>query len=152
SIRHLGNAVVTDLEHPESSVSDESLHLDSLEGKLDTFAYLSPFSDIVALLVFDHQMHMMNLITRMAWEVRSALYDNPSARPPLPNAPGADREVADLVRSASAELVDYLLFVDEAPLPGKVAGTSGFAEMFAALGPFDAKGRSLRQFDLERRM
>src|SRR5207237_3901065 len=50
------------------------------------------------------------------------------------------------------EFVDYLLFVDEAPLPGKIQGTSGFAEKFAALGPADSKGRSLRQFDLEHRL
>jgi len=31
-------------------------------------------------------------------------------------------------------------------------GTSGFAEKFAALGPTDAHGRSLRQLDLERRL
>jgi hypothetical protein len=46
--------------------------------------------------------------------------------------------------------VDYLLFVDEAPLPGRVQGSSGFTEKFSALGSRDSKGRSLRQFDLQR--
>jgi hypothetical protein len=50
------------------------------------------------------------------------------------------------------EIVDYLLFVDEAPLPGPVEGTSGFAEAFMRRGPFDRRGRSLRQLDLERRL
>jgi hypothetical protein len=44
------------------------------------------------------------------------------------------------------------LFLDEAKLPGKVEGTSGFNEKFSALGPKDSKGRSLRQFDLEQRL
>jgi hypothetical protein len=50
------------------------------------------------------------------------------------------------------ELVDYLLFVDEEPLTAAITGTSGFAEMFAALGPTDRRGRSLRQLDLTHRL
>ena len=50
------------------------------------------------------------------------------------------------------EVVDYLLFVDEAPLPDKTTGSAGFAEKFAAMGPRDDKGRSLRDLDLERRL
>jgi hypothetical protein len=47
--------------------------------------------------------------------------------------------------------VDYLLFVGEAPLD-RMRGTSGFAEYFSALGPRDGKGRSLRDFDLQKRL
>ena len=50
------------------------------------------------------------------------------------------------------ELVDYLLFVDEEPLPAAVKGTSGFAEQFASQGPADSRGRSLRQLDLDHRL
>ncbi len=56
------------------------------------------------------------------------------------------------VRETARELVDYLLFIDEAPLSAAVSGASGFAEQFAAAGPRDKKGRSLRQLDLERRL
>jgi len=45
-----------------------------------------------------------------------------------------------------------MLFVDEARLPSRVTGTSGFAEKFPALGPRDRRGRSLRQLDLEHRL
>lgn len=45
-----------------------------------------------------------------------------------------------------------MLFVDEAPLTGPVKGGSGFAEAFAARGPRDGKGRSLRDFALRRRL
>jgi len=82
--------------------------------------------------VFNHQMRMMNLITRLGWEFR------------LRKA----GELDDAVR----EFVDYLLFVDEAPLPAKVRGTSGFAEKFAAQGPRDSLGRSLRELDLTHRL
>jgi len=47
--------------------------------------------------------------------------------------------------------VDYLLFVDEAPLAG-VSGSSGFAASFSARGPRDSKNRSLRDLDLNRRL
>jgi hypothetical protein len=50
------------------------------------------------------------------------------------------------------EIADYMLFLEEARLSSPVRGTAGFQEKFAAKGPFDKKGRSLRQFDLERRM
>ncbi|HKB05997.1 MAG TPA: hypothetical protein VKD90_27630, partial [Gemmataceae bacterium] len=48
--------------------------------------------------------------------------------------------------------VDYLLFRNEARLTDRVAGTSSFAREFAKRGPFDAKGRSLREFDLDKRL
>ncbi len=50
------------------------------------------------------------------------------------------------------QLVRYLLFANEAPLEGQVKGTSGFAEEFAAKGPRDSHGRSLRDFDLRTRI
>jgi hypothetical protein len=56
------------------------------------------------------------------------------------------------IREAAREVVDYMLFVDEARLAGKIEGTSGFAEAFSAIGPRDTRGRSLRQLDLTRRL
>jgi hypothetical protein len=139
--RHLGNALLADPENPESMITDRTLHVTSLQNNFNTNAYVSAHSDIVALLTFDHQMYMTNLITRVGWEVRCALYDKATSL-----------ALATLLRESANELVDYLLFIDEAPLPGPVHGTSGFAEKFAAQGPFDSHGRSLRQFDLHTRL
>jgi hypothetical protein len=50
------------------------------------------------------------------------------------------------------EVVDYLLFVDEVPLPGPVSSDSTFAATFAKRGPRDAKGRSLHDLDLRTRL
>jgi hypothetical protein len=50
------------------------------------------------------------------------------------------------------ELADHLVFADESPLPGAVEGGSAFAEKFAAAGPRDAKGRSLRDFGRQGRL
>jgi hypothetical protein len=103
----------------------------SLHGLLDSPDYPTPNSDVVALMVFEHQMHMMNLLTRAGWE----------SRMPSPHL----SDIAD-------EVVDYLLFVDEWPLTTRVAGNSGFAGKFSAGGPRDSRGRSLRQLDLEHRL
>src|SRR6266498_2255811 len=92
-----------------------------------------------ALLVFDHQMRMMNLLTRIGWDARVALAQH-------------RRDVAGLMAQAASDVADYMLFVDEAPLAGPVSGSSGFAETFSAQGPSDRHGRSLRQLDLSTRL
>ena len=56
------------------------------------------------------------------------------------------------IESAAEKLVEYMLFADELQLSDTVKGTSGFASEFSALGPRDSKGRSLRDFDLTKRM
>src|SRR5437667_1171504 len=140
SMRHMGNATVKDFEKPESMITDETLHLKSLESTFDTRGYPTNQSDIVALMVFDHQARMLNLLTRVGWEVRVALYEQR-----LNLSEG-------FLHDAINELADYLLFVDEVPLAGSVRGTSGFTELFSAQGPRDSKGRSLRQLDLETRL
>jgi hypothetical protein len=139
SNRHLGNAVVADPDHPKSMVTAETLNLASLREKINSGNYLTPYSDVAALMVFDHQMYMMNLITRVGWEIRAARQDHRG-------------DLAALLRDSARELVDYMLFVDEAPLNGPIRGTSGFAEEFAARGPRDSKGRSLRELDLRTRL
>jgi len=129
AMRHLGNAIVAKGETPETIVAG-----------FDPHGYLSALSDIAALMVFQHQSHMMNLITRIGWEARIAAYEH---RLDLTSGP-----MRDVVR----ELVDYLLFVDEEPLTATVKGTSGFAEQFASQGPHDGRGRALRQLDLDHRL
>jgi len=131
---HLGNRTFSKEEDTENI--PKRADLSTLAGKFDTTRYLSPYSDIVALLVFNHQVRMINLITRLGWEARVAAYD------------GHPAALQDAIR----EFVDYLLFVDEAPLASGIRGSSGFAEQFSGHGPVDHKGRSLRQLDLQRRL
>ena len=128
-------------------LSDQTFNLQSLKGKFDTDAYPSPYCDVVALMVFEHQMHMINLITRFGWVVRLSQYQEQTG------SPLSSHLVTDgILRDGVHELVDYMLFVDEASLPDKIQGTSGFAETFSARGPRDSRGRSLRQFDLQRQL
>ncbi|MGE0043840.1 MAG: hypothetical protein AB7H88_21510 [Vicinamibacterales bacterium] len=145
--RHMGNARMIRPDADERGGPGPA-KLTSLEGRFDLDGYLTPYSDVVALLVLDHQTHLANLLTRAGWEWRLADYESR-----LPGTPrGASTAITPRVRQAVDELVDYMLFVEEAPLPSPVRGSSGFAEAFTARGPKDAQGRSLRDFDLERRM
>jgi hypothetical protein len=97
-------------------------------------------SDITSLMMFDHQSHAMNLLTRLNWEAR------------ILAAAGPLETRSDAIRSRVDELADYLLFVGEAPLALTVTPRPGLAEYLAARTPHDRKGRSLGQFDLEQRL
>src|SRR2546421_1796315 len=152
AIRHMGNAVVTNGSNPESPVIDQTLHLASLAGRFDTNAYLSEYSDVVALMVFEHQMHMMNLLTRIGWEARVAEWRRGRTAEQIRTSGDDPADAPVPLDAAAREVVDYMLFADEAPLPGAIRGSTRFAERFAAEGPRDSKGRSLRDFDLKRRM
>jgi hypothetical protein len=152
SARHLGNAMLSDTDEPEGLTAGPAVHLDSLTDEFNLRAYLSSYSDIAALMVFDHQMHMSNLLTRIGWEVRAAMAQPRTPATLLFMASSDRRDLGAILPIAAKEVVDYMLFVDEAPLKGRMRGTSGFTEKFAALGPRDSQGRSLRQLDLENRL
>jgi hypothetical protein len=92
---------------------------------------------------------MANLLTRVGWEARAA---DPTLHAPFVAAPGEERQIAEMMSGIASEVVDYLLFVDEAPLPDRVKGSTDFARRFSETGPRDGKGRSLHQLDLDRRL
>lgn len=127
--RHMGNFPLF-MPNPPSAPPPARV---SLAGQFDLSGYLTPYSDVVALMVLDHQAHFTNLVTRAAWEARL----------------GNEMRIAE---SADA-LADYVLFVEEAPITdGPIVGSSGFAEQFVAQGKKDGKGRSLRELDLQTRL
>ena len=132
---HLGNAVSTDPDDANPVVTPATLHPTRLDDRFDTAVYPQPSSDIVALLVMEHQMRMLNLMTRIGWEARVG--ESVAGRP---------------LRKGIDELADYLLFVDEAPLPGPITGVSSFAQHFADEAPRDRAGRSLKDLDLRARL
>jgi hypothetical protein len=144
--RHLGNVPVYHVKKGGVRAATAP-KLTSVESAVDTTPYLTPYSDIAALMVFNHQTHMTNLITRLNWAQRVDEYDKKIGRVPATRAADADPVV-----TLAVELVDYMLFVHEEPLPNRIRGNSGFAEKFTAVGPRDGKGRSLRELDLETRL
>jgi hypothetical protein len=120
--RHMGNYP---LIVPKGIASPPPARI-SLEGQFDLDGYLTPYSDIVALMVLEHQAHFANLVTRATWETKL----------------GETMRIAE----AAEALADYMLFVDEAKLPaGGIEGSSGFAEKFSARG-------KLYELDLKTRL
>ena len=142
SVRHRGNAAA-------ALSGNAGRELASVSGLFEADGYQAMSSDIAALLVLSHQIHMTNLLTRAAWEARAA---DPRLHAPFVANPGEEARVAQMMSGVAAEVVDYLLFVDEAPLKDRLRGSSAFARRFAAAGPRDANGRSLHQLDLTRRL
>jgi hypothetical protein len=112
----------------------------TLDSRQDLAAYPLPTSDIAALLVFDHQGHATNLLTRLGWETRYA-----AAEGRLDFSKG---DLGDILK----ETVDYFLFAGETPIASPVQTASMFAKSFAATGPRDRHGRSLRELDLQTRL
>ncbi|MEO8049209.1 MAG: hypothetical protein ABI833_02225 [Acidobacteriota bacterium] len=150
---HMGNAVVRDHDHPENLEGAAGLNVTNLSGKFETRDYLTPHSDIVALMTLEHQSRMTNLITRVGYETAIALRSqaafNQAYHQPADELSDVTRHRID---SAVEQMVQYMFFLDEAKLDAPIQGTSGFAEAFQKAGLHDRKGRSLRDFDLRERM
>ena len=97
--------------------------------------YPSLSSDIVSLLVFDHQMPAINLMTRLNFQWRRA------------NGEGRSSVDAPEIRALVDDLAAYLSFAREASLPVPLTPRAGFARALEARIPRDSKGRSLAQLD-----
>jgi len=151
--KHLGNLVMHGRDVPSNVDNSAGQNVTDLKDRFDTSEYLSPHSDIVALMVLEHQTDAHNYITRANFLTRQALHYQESLNKEL-NEPAGHlwESTKSRLKGASEPLVEYLLFSGEAPLADKIAGTSQFAEEFAARGPRDSRGRSLRDLDLEKRL
>jgi hypothetical protein len=152
--QHMGNVIVQDREHPEFLDRTAGTNVTDLAGRFDKSIYLTADSDIVAHLVLAHQTQMHNLITETNYKTRIALYDEQQHQKgvSLQSSGSLSEEVRRQYEEPAEALVQYLLFANEVPLNDRVRGTSLFAEQFAAIGPRDARGRSLRDFDLRTRI
>jgi hypothetical protein len=96
---------------------------------------------------------MHNLITRASYETRLAEHQDGIMNEALDRTPDHRSEsTLRRIAAASDNLLKYLLFSEEYSLTDPVEGTSAFATEFAQRGPRDSQGRSLRDFDLQRRL
>ena len=111
-----------------------------LRDRFDTSLYLAPTSDVVALMVLEHQVRMTNLLIRIGWDHRVAAQE------------GKLQSEREQLTKEVEEMVAYMLFGDEDQLKEPVAGVSTFSKTFAQRGPRDKQGRSLRDFDLKTRL
>jgi hypothetical protein len=99
--------------------------------------YPAATSDIVALMVLEHQSHMHNYITRLHYDARLALQQCGHL---------------NYMKSKIESFLRYMLFTEETSLSAPVRGNTEFARNFCAIGPKDKQGRSLRDFDLQTRL
>jgi hypothetical protein len=151
--RHMGNVLVTDKAHPDRLDTESGANRTELKGLVDTSPYLTGHSDIVALMVLEHQTQTQNLITHAGYQARSGRYYDDGINKALGEPAGTISEsTRRRIDSAAEALVRALLFCGETRLTDPVAGTSGFAERFSARGPRDRRGRSLRDVDLKTRL
>jgi hypothetical protein len=148
SQRHLGNTIVRaradDIDDMRKFIGrldlNSGANITDLSKRFDTKEYLSPSSDIVALMVLGHQTHVHNMITSGVYEIHDAVQK------------GLSDKMPQIIKDAGEPIVKAMLFSEEAQLTEPVTGTSSFAADFTSRGPRDSKGRSLREFDLKHRL
>ena len=132
---HLGNIVIKTLDDFDKLDELRVGNRDTLDGLVDTKPYLTSSSDIVALLVLQHQADVHNAITRVSYDARSA----------------AEKREEPLEETVE-RLLRMMLFVDAVEYTEPISGDPRFAEQFASRAVRDSQGRSLRDFDLARRL
>lgn len=154
NMRHMGNVFASDRSDPEQIDREVGSNRRQLEELFDTTPYLRPTSDIVALMVLEHQSQMHNMIARASFETRIAGYydrgiNEALDRPVDTVSPSTQRRIA----AAGEALVRYMLFADEIKLECPVESLTKFAIAFQdpnnPQSHVDAQGRSLRQLDMQ---
>jgi hypothetical protein len=141
SLPHLGNRTYRESETNEPEPSD----LLELHHTIDTTKYLRPTSDIVALLVLEHQCRMHNLLTAAAMQYRRAIFLSRLLDPTAAPDTGSAGQVAV---SMAEKIVDSLFFKHEADLGEGIEGSEGFQKSFEARFPKSKDGHSLADFKL----
>jgi hypothetical protein len=141
----------------------ESVKLDPLPGQnitdLGKFFDIEPYprktSDIVALMVLEHQTSTQNILTKANQASIRAMHMQKSLQKelgePVSDEPtGTARRIID---HCAEDVVDALLFKDEAALPeGGIEGNGDFQAAFEKNGPRTPEGRSLKDMQLLTRL
>ena len=150
---HLGNLILRGGKSPDEVDNQAGQNVTDLAERANLDVYPAKHSDLVALMVLEHQVEAHNLITRANFQTRQALHQQAELNREL-GEPATHRWASTdaRIKSAGDALVKYLLFGGETELKEEIRGTSSFAEDFQKLGPRDSQGRSLRELDLKRRL
>ncbi len=153
AMRHQGNVFSLDRYSTENVDVETGANCTDLSKFVRTDAYLTGDSDLVALMVLEHQSQMHNAIAAANYETRMALAQSFQMNELLDRPQDFVSEIAQRrIVSATERLVDRLLMKNDLEFDSPVQGTTLFAAEFAARGPHDQQHRSLRQLDLESRL
>ena len=151
-MRHRGNSFARN--DPRNPIDREpGANLKSLPKQVNPEKYLANSSDLVALMLLEYQSQFHNALTLANYETRRALHHqkvmNDALKRPTDYESDSTRR---RIRKAGENLLEAIFFCDEFELKSPVKGSTEFARSFQKKGPFDAQGRSLRQFDLKNRL
>lgn len=128
---------------------------DGLAEFFDTSAYLRPTSDVVALLVFEHQMSVQNSLTHAGFATRRMIHYQHGLQRTFKEAQ-TDEPAYDSVKSVFAssaeDVVDHLLFRNAAPLPPGIVGDAAFQKRFVQGAPRSGAGHALKDLLLDGRL
>ena len=151
---HLGNLPTDNDPHLVGKTDAQRMNLKDLEGWFNTKPFITNKSDVVSLMVLEHQTNIQNLITRANFKVRTVM--SRAGTGTGDEVPRTWEEMSSrgkgLLKTMVEPLVKAMLFVDAAEMASPMAGTAGFEAAFQARGPRDKQGRSLRDLDLGTRL
>jgi hypothetical protein len=153
-MRHLGNALATETPQGADLDMEAGANASSLARYFDVSRYLLDQSDIVALMVLEHQVNLQTMMTQAHYAVRSALHREEAMRREMPDAgPSLGDSTRRIITHEAARLVKNMLFADEAALASEgVSSTSSFTDDFARGAPRDRDGQSLKTLHLGSRL
>ncbi|MEM7233446.1 MAG: hypothetical protein AAF517_14805 [Planctomycetota bacterium] len=154
SQRHMGNVIAKRDERGVSVDREAGANVESLDSYFNTSRYLAKTSDIVALMVLEHQVAVQNVLTRASYRTRQAVryqrdLEDGLGRETSSILSGSSKRIVD---AAARELCDVLLFRNEAKLEGRVRGTRAFREDFSKRARRSLTGTSLRDLELRSRL
>lgn len=143
---HMGNVLAYKRGGQISLDRKRGANVNSLEDWVRTEPYAAGTSDIVALMVLEHQYVMHNTLHEAGRSARRVLS-------PTPDGPSYDDAARDrILRKRAREIVERLLFAGEYSLKSPVSGSSAFQTAFRRNHHADSKGRSLKDFNLQTRL
>lgn len=153
---HRGN--VTAVELADQSVempAEKGANVTDLAPFFDVRSYPRPGSDIVALMVLEHQTSVQNVLTKAHHTALRAMHMQMSLQKELgePVETQPVRTARRMIDHAAEDVLDALLFKDEAALPeGGIEGDEAFQAAFARNARRAQDGRSLKDFQLLNRL
>lgn len=150
--RHLGNIFAEEMPDGRAAFDrDPGANLRELDQFFDTDEYLAATSDIVALMVLEHQAGMHNRLIEGNFTVRSAIYRSRQLNRELgvDNPDKLSETTLRIIENQAERILKHLLFCEEAPLPeGGIDSKGKFPEEFHHNARATKDGRSLKDFQL----
>jgi len=156
ALLHRGNVIATEKADNTCDMPiEKGANMTELTTLFNTAPYPRKKSDIVALMVLEHQTSVQNILTKANHTSLRAMFMQTSLQKELGEVvlhepTGTARRIID---HSAYDVIEALFFKDEASLPeGGIEGDEGFQEAFGKRARRTADGRSLKDFQLLSRL